>query len=130
GDGLRVPGVVGGGGRTVSPVAGTVNCNQNGRNRTVVEIPECADNGVSGVLFISPGNPGILEFLRDRNGTMERISVCGTETRNRAARLRPSGRVFRMGVAYAADTWERFVEDQMRRQIGGGPQLAFHNFPV
>ena len=61
---------------------------------------------------------------------MEGIRVGGAKARNRSARLCPGGRVFRMGMAHAAYAGECFIENQVRRQIGRRPQLAFDDFSV
>ena len=68
--------------------------------------------------------------LGDGHRTVEIIGVGGAEARDLAPRLRPRRGMARVRVGDAADRGESLVQRDVRVEIRGRPQLAFHDFAV
>ena len=113
-----------------SPGKGRMAGDEHGRNLHRIEPRESPDNRESGVGFAVGADLLVGEAGGDRDRTVEIIGMRSAVAGDLAFRLRPARRGARMAVGDTADGGPRAVEDEVRGQVGGGPQLAFDNLPV
>ena len=86
------------------------------------------DNHVPCFPFVLTVDLRIGHQTRAGNGAVEVVRVGGAGGRNRLARLRPDGRVTRMGMHNPADGREGLIQQAMSGRIGGGLFIAFNHF--